>query len=220
MELFLDTASVEDIKALNKMLRIDGVTTNPTILTKANKDYMQSIKEIMEILNEDQKLFVEVLANTTEDILKEARYINGLRKNTYAKIPVSKEGLKALKILHDEGGISLATAIFTSTQAYLAAKNGADYLAPYVNRMENYLDGIDETLKLQQTIWNNEFESKVVAASFKNVNQVKQLMINDIDAITISPEICYKMIEHDGTTSAIKGFEDDWQKAYGKKTLL
>ena len=84
MELFLDTANVEDIKALNEMLRIDGVTTNPTILTKANKDYMQSIKEIMEILNEDQKLFVEVLANTTEDILKEARYINGLRKNTYA----------------------------------------------------------------------------------------------------------------------------------------
>jgi len=220
MELFLDTANIEDIKKLNDMLRIDGVTTNPSILAKANKDYMQSIKDIIAILDDEQKLFVEVLAENSEDMLKEARYINGLRPNTYAKIPVSMEGLKAIKLLHEEGGLSLATAIFSSTQAYLAAKNGADYLAPYVNRMENYLDGIDETLKLQQTVWNNEFVSKVVAASFKNVNQVKQLMVNDIDAVTINPEICYKMIEHEGTNAAIIGFENDWQKAFNKKTLL
>lgn len=219
MELFLDTGNVEAIKELNEILNIDGVTTNPSILAKTKEDPFKIINEIVKILSPKQKLFVEVMASNHEDMVKEAEYINSLKENCYAKIPVSIEGLKAIKICKQKGIKTLATAIFTSSQGYLAAKNGADYLAPYVNRMENYFDGIDETIKLQETIWNNGFESRVVAASFKNVNQIKQLMIADIDAVTISDELCYKMIEHFGTDDAIMKFEEDWQKQYNRKTL-
>lgn len=219
MELFLDTGNVEAIKELNEILNIDGVTTNPSILAKTKEDPFKIINEIVKILSPKQKLFVEVMASNHEDMVKEAEYINSLKENCYAKIPVSIEGLKAIKICKQKGIKTLATAIFTSSQGYLAAKNGADYLAPYVNRMENYFDGIDETIKLQEAIWNNGFESRVVAASFKNVNQIKQLMIADIDAVTISDELCYKMIEHSGTDDAIMKFEEDWQKQYNRKTL-
>ena len=173
MELFLDTVNITAIKDLNKTLTIDGVTTNPSILSASKRNPFDVINAIIEILEPNQKLFIEVMANNCDDMVKEAAFINGLRENCYAKIPVSFEGLKAIKICKEREYKTLATAIFTSTQAYLAAKNGADYLAPYVNRMNMYLDGIDETIKLQNVIWNNGFKSKVVAASFKEVEQIK-----------------------------------------------
>lgn len=219
MELFLDTADIKEIKKLNEVLTIDGVTTNPSILAKTNIEPFETINELVKLLSPSQKLFVEVLANTCDEMVEEAKYISSLKENCYAKIPVSIEGLKAIKICKEKGYKTLATAIFTSSQGYLAAKNGADYLAPYVNRMENYMDGIDETIKLQETIWNNGFDSRVVAASFKNVNQIKQLMINDIDAVTIPVELAYKMIEHAGTDDAIEKFESEWKTAFNRTTL-
>ena len=219
MELFLDTANINEIRTLNEILNIDGVTTNPAILAKNGSDPLTTIKEISEVLNNQQKLFVEVMANDCQHMVLEAQFINEIRTNCYAKIPVSSEGLKAIKICKEKGFKTLATAIFTSMQGYLASKNGADYLAPYVNRMDNYLDGVEETIKLQQIINDNGFASKVVAASFKNLNQIKQLMASGIDAITISDELCHKMINHSGTDDAIKQFEQQWQQQFHRCTL-
>lgn len=220
MELIIDTADVKQIKELCSIFNVDGVTTNPSIICKEKRDFNEIINDIIATLKAEQSLFIEVLADKCEDMIAEAEYINNLRPNTYAKIPVSEQGLQAIKICKEKNLKVLATAVFTATQAYLAGKNGADYIAPYVNRMSRYLDGVEETIMLQKIIHDNNFNTKVVGAGFKNANSVKILMANGIDAVTVAPDIFRNLYQHEGTQDAIKGFEEDWLKQYGRKTLL
>lgn len=221
MELFLDTADVAAIKELNELLKVDGVTTNPSIITKSGKPFDVVMQEIIEALGEDQKLFVQVLATDVDGIIEDAKFICGLRKrNTYVKIPVTHAGLKAIKACKELGLPVLATAIYSADQAFMAALSGADYLAPYVNRMDNFGDGIENVKDLLQMIEKNQMNTKVVAASFKNTKQVHQLLVAGIQAVTIPVDVAYNLIDHPGTESAVETFTKDWQNAYDKTSLL
>lgn len=220
MELILDTADVKEIKKLNELLTIKGVTTNPSIITKSGKDFETVVKDIIDVLDENQKFFIQAVATTCDDIVEEAKYICSLReKNMYVKIPVSHEGLKAIKKCKALGLGVLATAIYTSDQAFLAALNGADYLAPYVNRMDNYGDGVKDVQDLIEMLKVNNMNTKVVAASFKNKKQVHELIVSGIQAVTIPVDVAYAMINHPGTEIAINEFNENWEKAYNRKTL-
>ncbi len=215
MELFLDTANAEEIKELNTLLTIEGVTTNPTILTKSGKVPEEAIREILSVLRPEQKFFAQVIASTCEDMVEEAKHICSLReKNTYVKIPVTHEGMKAIKKCKELGLGVLATAIYTSDQAFLAAMNGADYLAPYVNRMDNYGDGVAEVIDLIEMLRINNMDTKVVAASFKNKKQVHELIVAGIQAVTVSPDVVRAMLDHPGTENAVKEFVENWGKTY------
>ena len=222
MEFILDTADLEAVKQLDELLTIEGVTTNPSIITKSGKTPEQVIKEFVEYLRPEQKFFVQVVSTDYEQMLEEARYICGLRpKNTYVKIPVTHNGYKAIKQLKSEGLGVLATAIYSADEAFLAAMNGADYLAPYVNRMCNYGDGIGQVLDLLQMLETQGFENtKVIAASFKNVEQVHTLIAAGIQSVTVPPEVVFTMIDHPGTKIAVDEFSVAWQEAYGRDTLL
>lgn len=221
MEFILDTADVTEIKKLNELLTVAGVTTNPTIITKSKKSFEDTVKEIIEVLNEDQMFFVQAIAATCDEIVEEAKYVCSLReKNTYVKIPVTHEGLKAIKECKKLGLGVLATAIYTADQAFMAAMNGADYLAPYVNRMENYGDGIKEVKELIEMLKVNGMTAKVVAASFKNKKQVHELIAAGIQAVTVPVDVAYAMINHPGTEFAVEEFTENWNKAFGRKTLL
>ena len=143
MELIIDTADVQAIKEINELLTVTGVTTNPTIITKSNKEPEVVIKEIADVLDEDQLFFIQAVATDFDGIMKEAKEISQIRpKNMYVKIPVTRDGLKAIKECKKLGIHTLATAIYSADEAFLAAMNGAEYLAPYVNRMCNYGDGV------------------------------------------------------------------------------
>lgn len=222
MEFILDTADLEAVKQLDELLTIEGVTTNPSIITKSGKSPEQVIKEFVEYLRPEQKFFVQVVSTDYEQMLEEARYICSLRpKNTYVKIPVTHNGYKAIKQLKSEGLGVLATAIYSADEAFLAAMNGADYLAPYVNRMCNYGDGIGQVLDLLQMLETQGFENtKVIAASFKNVEQVHALIAAGIQSVTVPPEVVFTMIDHPGTKIAVDEFSVAWQEAYGRDTLL
>ena len=221
MEFILDTADVTEIKKLNELLTVAGVTTNPTIITKSKKSFQDTVKEIIEVLNENQTFFVQAISTTCEEIVEEAKYICSLReKNTYVKIPVTHEGLKAIKECKKLGLGVLATAIYTADQAFMAAMNGADYLAPYVNRMENYGDGIKEVKDLIEMLKVNGLSSKVVAASFKNKKQVHDLIVAGIQAVTVPVDVAYSMINHPGTEIAVGEFTENWNNAFGRRTLL
>ncbi len=222
MEFILDTADLEAVKQLDELLTIEGVTTNPSIITKSGKTPEQVIKEFVEYLRPEQKFFVQVVSTDYEQMLEEARYICSLRpKNTYVKIPVTHNGYKAIKQLKSEGLGVLATAIYSADEAFLAAMNGADYLAPYVNRMCNYGDGIGQVLDLLQMLETQGFENtKVIAASFKNVEQVHALIAAGIQSVTVPPEVVFTMIDHPGTKIAVDEFSVAWQEAYGRDTLL
>ena len=220
MEFILDTADVNEIKKLNELLTLKGVTTNPTIITKSKKNFQETVEDIIEVLDEEQLLFVQAIATTCDEIVEEAKYICSLReKNTYVKIPVTHEGLKAIKDCKKIGLGVLATAIYTADQAFMAALNGADYLAPYVNRMENYGDGIQEVKDLIEMLRVNNLSSKVVAASFKNKKQVHDLIVAGIQAVTVPVDVAYSMINHPGTEIAVEEFTENWNNAYGRKTL-
>ena len=222
MEFILDTADLEAVKQLDELLTIEGVTTNPSIITKSGKTPEQVIKEFIEYLRPEQKFFVQVVSTDYEQMLEDARYICSLRpKNTYVKIPVTHNGYKAIKQLKSEGLGVLATAIYSADEAFLAAMNGADYLAPYVNRMCNYGDGIGQVLDLLQMLETQGFENtKVIAASFKNVEQVHTLIAAGIQSVTVPPEVVFTMIDHPGTKIAVDEFSVAWREAYGRDTLL
>lgn len=221
MELILDSSDVEKIKELNDLLSITGVTTNPTIITKSGKEVETLIKELCDILSEDQLLFVQVVRTDYEGIMEEAKKISSLReKNILVKIPVTHDGLKAIKECKKIGIRTLATAIYTADQAFLAAMNGAEYLAPYVNRMDNYTDGIAQVKDLLEMLEVNHMTSKVVAASFKNTFQVHELIRFGIQAVTIPCDVAYSMINHPGTKIAVDEFTQNWQETYHRKHIF
>ena len=199
MEFFIDSADIEAIRDLCEFLPIDGVTTNPTIITKSGKAPEQVFAELAEVLSEDQKIIAQVVSRDYEGILAEAERINQIRggKNIVVKIPVTREGLRAIPAVRAKGICVLATGIYSPDQAFWAAKAGADYLAPYVYGMD----------------------AKVCAASFKNVDQVHQLLAAGVPAITVAPDVIYAMVGHPGTAIAMDEFCGNWERAYGRTTL-
>ena len=177
MKLLIDDANIEKIKKIYEYYAIDGVTTNPSILAKTGRNPYEVLKEIREVLGEEGELHVQVVSETAEKMVLEGhKIVEELGKNTYIKIPTVPEGLKAMRILKSEGYKITATAIYTPLQGYLAAKSGADYTAPYVNRIDNLgTNGIEVTRKIHDIFKNNGFETEILAASFKNSLQVLDL---------------------------------------------
>ena len=220
MELIIDSSNIEQIKELNDLLTITGVTTNPTILTKSGREAMDVVKDLCEVLSEDQLLFIQTVQTSFEGIMEEAKKISSIRnKNMYVKIPVTHEGLRAIKECKKLGIHTLATAIYTADQAFLAAMNGAEYLAPYTNRMCNYGDGVQDVKDLIEMLRVNHMPAKVIAASFKNTYQVHELVKAGIQAVTVPCDVLYQMIDHPGTKIAVGEFSVNWQRAYNRNTF-
>lgn len=220
MELIIDSSNIEQIKELNDLLTITGVTTNPTILTKSGREAMDVVKDLCEVLSEDQLLFIQTVQTSFEGIMEEAKMISSIRnKNMYVKIPVTHEGLRAIKECKKLGIHTLATAIYTADQAFLAAMNGAEYLAPYTNRMCNYGDGVQDVKDLIEMLRVNHMPAKVIAASFKNTYQVHELIKAGIQAVTVPCDVLYQMFDHPGTKIAVGEFSVNWQRAYNRNTF-
>ena len=220
MELIIDSSNIEQIKELNELLTITGVTTNPTILTKSGREAMDVVKDLCEVLSEDQLLFIQTVQTSFEGIMEEAKMISSIRnKNMYVKIPVTHEGLRAIKECKKLGIHTLGTAIYTADQAFLAAMNGAEYLAPYTNRMCNYGDGVQDVKDLIEMLRVNHMPAKVIAASFKNTYQVHELVKAGIQAVTVPCDVLYQMIDHPGTKIAVGEFSVNWQRAYNRNTF-
>ena len=221
MKLYLDTANIDEIKYYNSTLNIEGVTTNPTIICKETpKTIEEVLNPILEILNDKQLLFVEVISNDKDSIINEAKQIIKLGKNVVPKIPVSIEGLAAIKQLSSEGINVLATAVMQGSQAYLAAINGAKYIAPYYNRMSTYDDGLKQINLMQRIIDLNNLDCEIVGAGFHNVKQVEEALVVGVKSLTVTPKILKEMYDHEGTRNAIKTFEENWEGNFQRKTLF
>ena len=220
MELFLDTADAQAVKELSETLTIAGVTTNPTIITRSGKTLERVIDEMCKTLAPSQKSFFQVIATDFDGILEETRRICALRENAYAKIPVTPAGLRAIKAAKAEGLNVLATAIYSADQAFLAAMNGADYLAPYVNRMCNYGDGVGQVADLVAMLAANGLASKICAASFKNTEQVHEVICAGAQSVTVAPDIIWTMVKHPGTGIAVEEFGAAWESSFGRRTMF
>ena len=223
MKFIIDDANLEKIKEIYEYYPVDGVTTNPSILAKSGKNPYDVLKEIRTFIGKEASLHVQVVSKKAEDMVKEAVKIQEiLGKETYIKVPTTVEGLKAMKILSSKGTKITATAIYTPMQAFLAAKAGADYAAPYVNRIDNLgANGIETTKAIHDIFRNNNLKTEVLAASFKNSQQVLELCRYGIGAATIGTDIIEGLLKNACVTSAVDVFTSDFEKLCGEgKTML
>ena len=223
MILLIDDADIERIKQIYNYYPIDGVTTNPSILAKYGRKPYDALMEIRDFIGNRAQLHAQVLSRTAEEMVKEGRKIEQmLGNNTFVKIPTIPEGLKAMKILSSEGYHITATAIYTPMQAYLAAKAGAEYAAPYVNRIDNLgNDGITTTKKMQDIYVRNGLKTKLLAAGFKNSQQVQELCEYGVQAVTVASDVIENFIKNACVTSAVDDFIADFEKLCGPgKTML
>ncbi|MBN1044109.1 MULTISPECIES: fructose-6-phosphate aldolase [unclassified Clostridium] len=222
MIYILDTANLQEIKRAYEFYPMEGVTTNPSIISKEKEDFIKTLKNIREIIGNDSMLHAQVLSLKAEDMIEEAKYIaEQVGGNIYIKIPVTPEGIKAIKILSKEGYKITATAIFTAQQALIAAKAGAKFVAPYVNRIDNISgNGVEVVGEIIKLLEFNNLNTKVLAASFKNVQQVNDVALRGCQSVTVGSDIMDKLIEHPLTELSVKQFINDWKNVYNKITVL
>lgn len=218
MKLILDTANIKKIKEYLTYLPVDGVTTNPSILKKeGNIDFVEHMKEIRSLIGPDKSLHIQTIASDYEGMVKDARRIVELiDKDVYIKIPVSKAGLAAIKTLKSEGFNITATAIYSEIQALLATELGADYLAPYVNRMSNLnTDPYEVINNVAYNIANTNSDTRILAASFKNVDQVLKAVQAGSTHVTVGADVVDLFLANANIDKAVTDFGNDWNSVHG-----
>lgn len=222
MMYILDTANVEKIKHCVEYYPVAGVTTNPTIISKEHTDFEGLIRTILDIIGKDRMLHIQVTSDAADGMIKEAEALRRIvGDQLYVKIPICPEGLKATMELKKRGFHITETAIFTQQQAMIAACAGADFVAPYVNRLDNIVsDGVNVVGEIVKLFETHNVPTKVLAASFKTVEQVHKIGMVGGHAVTVNPDLFEQLIYHPLTMYAIDDFAADWQTAYGNKKIL
>ena len=217
MLYLIDTADLDAIKKCSEYYPISGVTTNPTIISREKTDFRTLLYSIREIIGDNKMLHVQTTASEADEIVKEAEMVkNVVRGNFYIKIPITSEGLRATAICKDKGiGVTM-TAIFTQQQALIAASAGADFVAPYINRLDNIVsDGVRVVEETVDIFRKYNIKTQVLGASFKTVEQVHKVSMAGAHAITINPDLFDMLIYHPLTYYAIDDFSKDWESVYG-----
>lgn len=222
MKLLLDTADVNAIREMDSYLNIDGVTTNPKILAAAGRPPFEVLHEIRDLIGPDRELHVQAIARDCEGILTDSARIRAeLGENTFTKVAVTSEGLKAIRAIKAEGHNVLGTAVYNTLQAWLAGRAGADYVAPYVNRIDNLeMDGCEVAMDIHDVFQNNGITTKVMAASFKNVRQLLTLVRYGLGAATVDPAVLKAAIDRLVVDDALKGFEANFAGLVGEGRTL
>ena len=217
MKLLIDDAHIDKIKTIYEFYPVDGVTTNPSILAKTGRNPYEVLGEIRSFIGKDADLHVQAVAQTAEDMVEDAhRIVKELGTNTFVKIPAVREGFKAMKMLMAEGIRVTATAIYTPMQAYLAGKCGASYAAPYINRIDNMgYNGVQVAKQIQDIFRTNQLNTEILAASFKNSQQVLELCEYGVGASTAAPDIIEGLVKNQAITAAIGAFTEDFEGLAG-----
>jgi len=211
MKFFVDTADVKDIKELNDLGLLDGVTTNPSLILKSGRKILEVTKEICDIV--EGPVSCEVAAMEYEAMMKEAAVISKIAPNICIKLPLTLDGLKACKALTSEGHKTNVTLCFSANQALLAAKAGATFISPFVGRLDDIaFDGMDLIREIRQIYDNYGFETEILAASIRTVNHVKEAALIGADVVTVPPATLKALVKHPLTDKGLETFLADWSK--------
>lgn len=215
MKLFLDTANVEHIKEANEMGVICGVTTNPSLIAKESRDFNEVIKEITEIV--DGPISGEVVSEDAEGMIKEGREIAAIHKNMIVKIPMTVEGLKAVKVLAREGIKTNVTLIFSANQALLAANAGATYVSPFLGRVDDIsMDGMELVRTIAEIFEVHGINTEIIAASVRHPIHVIEAARAGAHIATVPYALVMQMVKHPLTDAGLEKFKADWAAAFGK----
>ena len=217
MRFFIDTANVEEIRKANDMGVICGVTTNPSLIAKEGRDFNEVIKEITSIV--DGPISGEVKATSTdaEGMIAEGREIAKIHPNMVVKIPMTAEGLKAVKVLSTEGVKTNVTLIFTANQALLAARAGASYVSPFLGRLDDIsVVGAELVEEIVEMFAVSGIETQVIAASIRNPIHVTECALAGADIATVPYKVIEQMTHHPLTDAGIEKFQADYKKVFGE----
>ena len=218
MKFFLDTADLDEIQEAASWGALAGVTTNPSIVKAEGKvDFFAHMKEIRRIIGRERSLHVQVVAADCEGMIREADAIlSNIDENVYIKVPTTEEGLKTMMRLKKDGIGVTATAIYTTVQGYSAILAGADYIAAYRNRMESLDINFGEAIQsFRKMIDDNHLNSKILAASFKNISQVNRAFLAGAHTATVAPDLLHRSFQMPMVEKAIEDFQSDWSSVFG-----
>ncbi len=211
MKFFVDTADVKEIRELNDLGLVDGVTTNPSLILKSGRAILEVTKEICSIVN--GPVSAEVTAMNYDDMMKEAAVLAKIADNICIKVPLTLDGLKACKALSSTGHKVNVTLCFSANQALLAAKAGATFISPFVGRLDDIAyDGMDLIAEIRQIYDNYDFDTEILTASVRTVNHVKQAALIGADVVTAPAATLKALVKHPLTDKGLEQFTADWAK--------
>lgn len=211
MKFFIDTANIDEIKKANELGLLDGVTTNPSLVSKEGREFKDLIKEICDIV--DGPVSAEVVSTDAEGMVSEAKDLAKIADNIVIKIPLIKEGLKAVKILSGEGIKTNVTLCFSAVQALMAAKAGANYISPFVGRLDDIGQTGMELVEQIVTIYEAYgYDTEIIVASIRNPLHVLDAALMGADISTIPYKVMEQLIKHPLTDIGLKNFLADWEK--------
>ena len=215
MKLFIDSANIDEIKEINEWGVICGVTTNPSLIAKEGRVFEEVVKEIADIVN--GPISAEVISLEKDGMLKEARELVKIHPNVIIKIPMTKEGLKAVKVLTEEKIKTNVTLIFSANQALLAARAGATYVSPFIGRLDDIgSDGMDIIHNIVNIFGQHDIDTEIIAASIRHSVHVLDAANAGADISTIPYKVFQQMLVHPLTDSGIEGFLKDWESVQSK----
>jgi transaldolase len=211
MKIFLDTANVDEIRRMYELGVLDGVTTNPTLIAREKRRFEDLVSEIAKIA--DFPVSVEAVSTETEAMVQEARRLASISSNIVVKIPMTENGLKAVKVLSREGIKTNVTLVFSANQALLAAKAGATYVSPFIGRMDDLgHEGMQIVRDIVQIYKNYDYKTQVIVASIRHPMHVIEAAKTGAHIATIPPDVLRKMITHPMTDIGLQRFLEDWKK--------
>ena len=217
MELYLDTSDVVAVTALSRIFPLAGVTTNPSIIAAGKKPLEVVLPQLHEAMGGQGRLFAQVMATTAEGMVNDARKLRSIIADIVVKVPVTAEGLAAIKMLKAEGIPTLGTAVYGAAQGLLS---GAEYVAPYVNRIDAQGgSGIQTVTDLHQLLKMHAPQAKVLAASFKTPRQALDCLLAGCESITLPLDVAQQMISYPAVDAAVAKFEQDWLGAFGRTSI-
>lgn len=222
MEILFDTANIAAIEEMTPLYPVSGVTSNPTIIKAEGRiDFYAHFRRIREIIGPDRTLHVQVLAQTAQGIVDDAHRLQEMiDPQVYVKIPTTEQGIHAISLLKAEGANVTATAIYSKAQGMLAIAAGADYIAPYFNRMESLDIDTSSTIKsLGKFTDRHSAGAKIMAASFKNVAQVSAALEAGAHAVTLQPALLRAALSTPDVRQAVDAFAQDWHDTFGTDSL-
>lgn len=212
MKFFIDTANIDEIREANELGVIAGVTTNPSLIAKEGRDFIEVVKEITQIV--DGPISAEVISENHEGMVKEGRELAKIHKNIVIKIPMTAEGLKAVNVLSKEGIKTNVTLIFTANQALLAARAGARYVSPFVGRLDDInTDGMQIIEDIVEIFNNYAIDTEIITASVRHPMHVLTAAKMGAHIATVPYKVIMQMVKHPLTDAGIEKFKEDWKKA-------
>lgn len=222
MEILFDTANLNDIEEMTPIYPVSGVTSNPSIIRAEGRiDFYQHFRQIREVIGAERTLHIQVLAESVEGIVADAQRLRAMVDDQiYVKVPTTEPGIHAMRLLRAQGINVTATAIYSKTQGILAIAAGANYIAPYFNRMESLdIDTVSTIKSLSRFIDRHGSSCKIMAASFKNVAQVSAAFEAGAQAVTVQPQLLRAALSTPDVTQAVANFAIDWQETFGTSVL-